>query len=278
MLLGGVGMALVMTPSAAAAVRSVPVDQAGVGSAVLNAFRQVGGSMGIAVMGAIVAAQVGGRRVARDLRRRLLDGARRRCGDRVRGRGGRLRHRPHAPDRRRAGAGGGGRVTEVARVRMRAEERRAAVLETACRTFSRGTYHGTTTAEIARAAGVSEPILYRHFPSKRDLYLACIEETWRRTRARWDKAVESESDPAEWVAALGRAFHEWGEQRALISNLWLQSLSEASEDPKIRAFVAAHIRKVHAYVAGVVTRSQAEGGIERERIRAPRRGSSSGSE
>jgi hypothetical protein len=37
---------------------SVPVDKAGVGSAVLNAFRQVGGSLGIAIMGAVVASQV----------------------------------------------------------------------------------------------------------------------------------------------------------------------------------------------------------------------------
>jgi hypothetical protein len=59
-LVGGVGMALTMTPSAAAATRSVPVDKAGVGSAVLNAARQVGGSLGIAIMGAIVAASVGG--------------------------------------------------------------------------------------------------------------------------------------------------------------------------------------------------------------------------
>jgi EmrB/QacA subfamily drug resistance transporter len=59
LLVGGMGMALVMTPSAAAAVRSVPVDKAGVGSAVLNAFRQVGGSMGIALIGAIIAAEVG---------------------------------------------------------------------------------------------------------------------------------------------------------------------------------------------------------------------------
>jgi EmrB/QacA subfamily drug resistance transporter len=59
LLVGGMGMALVMTPSAAAAVRSVPVDKAGVGSAVLNAFRQVGGSMGVAVMGAIIAAEIG---------------------------------------------------------------------------------------------------------------------------------------------------------------------------------------------------------------------------
>ena len=62
MLVGGVGMALTMTPSAAAAVRSVPVDKSGVGSAVLNAFRQVGGSIGIALMGALMAHEAAGRR------------------------------------------------------------------------------------------------------------------------------------------------------------------------------------------------------------------------
>jgi EmrB/QacA subfamily drug resistance transporter len=55
LLLGGVGMGLTMTPTTAAAMGSVPVDKAGVGSAVLNSMRQVGGSLGIGVMGAIVA-------------------------------------------------------------------------------------------------------------------------------------------------------------------------------------------------------------------------------
>jgi EmrB/QacA subfamily drug resistance transporter len=59
MILGGFGMSMVMTPSAAAAIRALPVDKAGVGSAVLNAFRQVGGSMGIAVIGAIMAHEIG---------------------------------------------------------------------------------------------------------------------------------------------------------------------------------------------------------------------------
>jgi len=58
LLLGGVGMALAMAPTTAAAMGSVPVDKAGVGSAVLNSARQVGGSLGIAVMGAIVASYV----------------------------------------------------------------------------------------------------------------------------------------------------------------------------------------------------------------------------
>jgi EmrB/QacA subfamily drug resistance transporter len=58
LLVGGFGMALVMTPTTAAAMGSVPVDKAGVGSAVLNSGRQVGGALGIAVMGAIIAQAV----------------------------------------------------------------------------------------------------------------------------------------------------------------------------------------------------------------------------
>ena len=60
-LVGGFGMALTMTPTVAAATRAVPVHKSGVGSAVLNAMRQVGGSLGIALMGAIVAAEASGR-------------------------------------------------------------------------------------------------------------------------------------------------------------------------------------------------------------------------
>jgi EmrB/QacA subfamily drug resistance transporter len=58
MLLGGVGMAMTMSPMTAAAMASVPVDKAGVGSGVLNSFRQLGGSLGIALMGAILASYV----------------------------------------------------------------------------------------------------------------------------------------------------------------------------------------------------------------------------
>jgi EmrB/QacA subfamily drug resistance transporter len=56
MLLGGVGMSATMAPVTATAMGSVRPDKAGVGSAVLNSMRQVGGSLGIAIMGAIVAA------------------------------------------------------------------------------------------------------------------------------------------------------------------------------------------------------------------------------
>jgi EmrB/QacA subfamily drug resistance transporter len=58
LVLGGIGMSMTMTPSTAAATRAVPVAKAGVGAAVLNAMRQVGGSLGIALMGAIMASKL----------------------------------------------------------------------------------------------------------------------------------------------------------------------------------------------------------------------------
>jgi EmrB/QacA subfamily drug resistance transporter len=55
MILGGIGMSMTMPPMTSVAMASVPVDKAGVGSGVLNSFRQLGGALGIAVIGAIVA-------------------------------------------------------------------------------------------------------------------------------------------------------------------------------------------------------------------------------
>jgi EmrB/QacA subfamily drug resistance transporter len=58
LLVGGFGMGITMAPTTAAAMASVPVDKAGVGSAVINSMRQVGGSLGIAIMGALIATTV----------------------------------------------------------------------------------------------------------------------------------------------------------------------------------------------------------------------------
>src|SRR5438067_13032478 len=58
LIVGGLGMAITMAPTTAAAMGSVPVAKAGVGSAVINSMRQVGGSLGIAIMGALVATTV----------------------------------------------------------------------------------------------------------------------------------------------------------------------------------------------------------------------------
>jgi AcrR family transcriptional regulator len=149
--------------------------------------------------------------------------------------------------------------------RLPAEERKAAVLDCAANLFATGSYRGTTTAEIARRAGVTEPVLYRHFSSKRALYFAVLAESWRRLHQLWEDAVAAEPNPKLWIAAMGRAYFEASDPRLHSANLWIQSLTEASDDPEIRKYLRRHMREVHAYVAGVIRRSQEAGGVLSER-------------
>ena len=151
------------------------------------------------------------------------------------------------------------------RARLPAEERRAVVLDTACRVFGRCSYRAATTAEIAREAGVTEPILYRHFDSKRALYLACVDETWVRVRGAWELAVASEDDPGEWLPGMGRAFVAFKEHQAALANLWAQALAEAGDEPELRRHLRRHVRDVHEFVTAVVTRAQKAGAISRDR-------------
>jgi len=151
------------------------------------------------------------------------------------------------------------------RLRLSAEERRAAVLDCACGIFTKGSYRGTTTAEIARQAGVTEPVLYRHFASKRDLYLACLENAWEACRTMWEDAVAAEADPALWLGAMGNAYLEARDKRGLIANLWIQALTEASDDQEIRRYLKRHLREVHEFVTEVIEMSQARDGIPNDR-------------
>ena len=265
LIVGGIGMAITMTPTTSVAMGSVPVDKAGVGSAVLNSMRQVGGSLGIAILGAIVAASL---KCARDrsARARPVRAGLPACpprGGRHRVRGCDSGHRHRAAPPTDGSRGAGRRL--MGRTRLPAEERRASLLACACGVFSGGSYRGSTTAEIAREAGVTEPVLYRHFESKRDLYLACIDETWRRIRGLWDEVVAAEPDSAAWVSAMGQAYLAATEQKMAIGNLWLQALSEASDDQVIRDHMRAHLREVHDYVSDVIRRSQAAGGVLSDR-------------
>jgi AcrR family transcriptional regulator len=58
----------------------------------------------------------------------------------------------------------------MGRARMHAKERKRAIVEAAMPLFARKGFAETTTKDLARAAGVSEPLLYKHFPSKEALY------------------------------------------------------------------------------------------------------------
>jgi AcrR family transcriptional regulator len=148
------------------------------------------------------------------------------------------------------------------RTRLSAGERRQELLDSACRVFSRSSYRGATTAEIAREAGITEPILYRHFGSKRDLYLACLDETWRTLREASEQAVKD--DPARCLGAVADIYMAKRAKIRLV-DLWIQALTEASEDAMIAKAVKKQIREVHAFFADMIRRGQAAGVVVAER-------------
>lgn len=61
------------------------------------------------------------------------------------------------------------------RTRMSSEDRKKQILASAINVFVKNGYNGSTTAEIARVANISEVTLFRHFASKRDIFIASIE-------------------------------------------------------------------------------------------------------
>lgn len=75
--------------------------------------------------------------------------------------------------------------------RMAKEDRRDQLLTTALNAFADGGYHTTSMDDIAAAAGVSKPVLYQHFPGKRELYLALVEHTLVDLSAKLDHSLAS---------------------------------------------------------------------------------------
>lgn len=153
-------------------------------------------------------------------------------------------------------------MTAPASTRLPAAERRSALVEAALRVFSEGSYAGATTAQIAREAGVSEPILYRHFASKRELYFACLDVAWQRIRQRIEAKMKELGPVAGWDA-LGPATMR--EMKVVLPSLWMQAITEAGEDAEIRRHVRGHMREVHDFFAESLRTVQEAGAIPTDR-------------
>ncbi|MBA8795650.1 AcrR family transcriptional regulator [Friedmanniella endophytica] len=94
-------------------------------------------------------------------------------------------------------------------VRMPRDQRRAQLLEVARELFAEKGYYAAAMDDIAEAAGVSKPVLYQHFGSKLELYLALLDASCERLTALLARALASTRDNAERVRGTTRAFYEF---------------------------------------------------------------------
>lgn len=146
------------------------------------------------------------------------------------------------------------------RTRMAGPERRRAILAAAREAFARHGYHGAGTAMIAAAAGCSEAVLYRHFPSKRDL-LAAVLEAEVGERVETGRAI-APPPGVEPSSALPRvlAARLRDEDMATSARLILMTIGNADE-LEIGPAVRAAFERVRAPLRAAIESGQASGWV-----------------
>ena len=119
--------------------------------------------------------------------------------------------------------------------RMSAEERRDQVVRAAVAEFSVRGLEGTSTSDIAKRVGVSQPYLFRLFPTKRDLFIAAVQYGATQVRDVFTKAAEGKYGHAA-LAAMGEAYQDLLLADRQVLNMQLQQFA-ACHDPEIQAAV-----------------------------------------
>ena len=131
---------------------------------------------------------------------------------------------------------------------MSAEERRASVLEAALPEFAARGLAGTSTEDVARRAGISQPYLFRLFPTKKALFLALVERCFQRITSAFTAAAQDKSGQ-DALDAIGDAYHRLLDDRTLLL-LQMQAYA-ACEDPDIRDATRAGFKRLWSLVEGL---------------------------
>jgi AcrR family transcriptional regulator len=147
------------------------------------------------------------------------------------------------------------------RQRLPSEERRALIMEAAGRLFGEHGYDATRLDEIAAAAGVTKPILYRHFDAKQGLYLALLERH-REDLGSFGAAIPAAGSAQERLRAVLEVWFAYVEAH---SYAWKMLFRDTGGGPEIQLFR----REVHARARAVVVemiRSLSEARIPRREL------------
>src|SRR3954468_2485467 len=131
-----------------------------------------------------------------------------------------------------------------------ADQRREDVLEVAMGVFADRGFHGTSTAEVARAAGISHAYLFKLFPTKSELAIAVAERCFEHTYATFSDAGErARRDGEEVLPAIGTAYAELISDRETLL-VQLHSFTAAAADPAVRDAVRGGFARLYELVSG----------------------------
>ncbi|ADU51953.1 transcriptional regulator, TetR family [Thermaerobacter marianensis DSM 12885] len=137
------------------------------------------------------------------------------------------------------------------------------ILATAKAVFAQSNYRSSTTAEIAAAAGISEPLIYRYYPSKKHLYLAVLGDVAQRILQRWDAIRRTETSSLACLHRIGRDYLDLLDRNSDDLKVFFKAVCEDG-DPEIRDFLAESYRSYARYLEDVARQGQERGEIRRD--------------
>jgi AcrR family transcriptional regulator len=146
--------------------------------------------------------------------------------------------------------------------RLKAPQRREQLMEVATKLFARNGYEATTTAAIALAAGVTEPILYRHFKSKQELFVAIVKVVSDRTMKHWEDLIRGVDDPSEQFRRIAADLPQHMEKLADAYHV-LHGALATSRDKKVLAVMKEHYLQIEKFFVKVIGDGQKSGVFRR---------------
>jgi AcrR family transcriptional regulator len=144
-----------------------------------------------------------------------------------------------------------------------ARERRRLILESAQTVFANSNYAKVGTADLAKAAGVSEPALYRYFSGKKDLYLCALKATRARLLRIWERIASEAANPLDGVWNIGMDYYDHSQSRAPVMKLFYEALSEA-DDPEVRTVVRDSFVSMVRFIEERLEEGKAQGLVRRD--------------
>jgi len=150
---------------------------------------------------------------------------------------------------------------EHATGRLNADERKAQILRCATIVFARSNYRVAGIAEIAKEAGISEPTVYKYFPSKKQLFLEILKKVGEVTLRQWQDLAELEPEATVLLRKIAKTQFEATIHRPELLKVQFQALSE-TDDGEIKELLRQNFASYVAFLTEIVRRGQLQGHIE----------------
>jgi AcrR family transcriptional regulator len=147
--------------------------------------------------------------------------------------------------------------------RLPAAKRRRQIIESAREVFASQGYARVGTADLAKAAGISEPALYRHFAGKKELFLETIRSTGPRLLNIWEEISADYDDPIDTLRAIGSYYYDHLESHAANMKLQWRAMAEA-DDPEIRDALRENFDGLVTFIAETLEEGKTRGAVRQD--------------